>query len=212
MGWPPELARFERLASVAQVGGFRPPSTPRTSWYGGVLLGARGRSGPPRSARSGGVAQIRTDELPAAAPAPLDGVALVTVFLDLLDLRHWELRTYPSVDELVPLTEPEREEHDEWTQAMFPVRWKPRVEIPSRDDTPSELLDVYDEHGAGCDLDGFKVGGWPRAIQSETLPPGVELVIQIDSDEKAGLAIYDSGALWIGHSAGDGWRVDWQFH
>jgi len=46
MGWPQELARFERLASVAQVDGFRPPSTPRTSWYGGVLLGAPGEERP----------------------------------------------------------------------------------------------------------------------------------------------------------------------
>ena len=93
---------------------------------------------------------------------------------------------------------------------MFPVRWKPRVEIPSRDDTPLDLRDVYDEHDVDCELGGFKVGGWPRSIQSETFPPGVDLVMQIDSDAKTGLSVYDSGALWVGHSPDGGWRVEWQ--
>ena len=106
--WPAEFRRYERLASVGQVGGFRPPSTPRT-------------------------------------PRPLEGVALGAIFMDLVDLpldapngTGWELRTYPSIDDLVPLLEPEREEPEgeEFAVRPFPVLWRAHTDMPDRDEAP----------------------------------------------------------------------------
>ena len=61
-------------------------------------------------------------------------------------------------------------------------------------------------------MDGLKVGGWPRTIQSEITWPATdtEFVLQVDSDEKAQLAIGDAGAAYIGWSATAGWQLSWQ--
>jgi len=69
---PAQPADMQRLASVAQVGGFRPPSTPKSSWIASVLLGAPGETWPESNGRPMcPLCQILTEELPAAAPAPL---------------------------------------------------------------------------------------------------------------------------------------------
>jgi hypothetical protein len=111
------------------------------------------------------------EELPAAAPAPLAEVALLTLFVDLIDLPYetphgdgWELRTYATTDGLVPLVEPEREvseRHPEEALEIrpFPVIWRPRVELPSHDDTPIELLDARDELADDEDREGGLHGG-----------------------------------------------------
>ena len=222
---------MQKMASVAQVGGFRPPSTPRSSWMCSVLLGAPGESWP----RSGErpmwpLCQVLVEELPAAAPAPLAEVALLTLFIDLIRLPHesangdgWQLRTYATTDGLVPLIEPDREasEHD---VRPFPVIWRPRLELPSRDDTPFELLDLRDElderdtAGELSNLGGLKIGGWPETVQSEVdwwlagkgRVDDAEFVLQVDSDETAHLWIADSGVIYLGWSPRAGWLLTWQ--
>jgi hypothetical protein len=103
------------------------------------------------------------------------------------------MRTYTTTEGPVPLTEPDRD--DDVLVKPFPVVWRPRAELPSRDDTPRELLqmrDELDDVGAldpWTDRTGLKVGGWPRTIQSETswhlgrhgLVADAEFVLQIDS-------------------------------
>jgi hypothetical protein len=234
---PPELAALERLASVAQVGGFRPPSTPRSSWIGAVLLGRPDESWPVSNGRPMWPAcQVLVEELPAAPSAALADVALVTVFIDLLDLpfdrpcgEGWELRTYATTDGLVPLIEPERpvserRPEEDLQLKPFPVLWRPRAELPSRDETPTELYDVRDalddddRLAAWSDLDGLKVGGWPATIQSVVdwtidgrgRVADAEFVLQIDSDEKADLWIGDAGAAYIAWSPTSGWLLSWQ--
>ena len=228
---PAELRALERLASVAQVGGFRPPSTPRSSWLGAVLLGEPGERWPESNGRAMWPAcQILVEELPAAPPAALRDVALVTLFLDLVDLPFdqihgdgWELRAHRSVADLVPLVEPdravsERRPHEGLEIRPFPVLWRPRVELPSREDTPDELLDLWDATIEDEDLDGLKVGGWPLAIQSEVewhlhdrgRVADAVFVLQVDSDEKAHLAIGDAGAAYVGWSPSAGWLLSWQ--
>jgi hypothetical protein len=203
-----------------------------------VLLGAPHEPWPRSRARPmWPLCQVLVEELPAAAPGPLADVALLTLFADLVDLPYrapngegWELRTYTTTDGLVPLVEPEREvseRHPEEALEVrpFPVIWRPRVELPAHDDTPSELLDVRDEladveerDGGLLDLDGLKVGGWPRAVQAGvdwTLPDGrrvadAQFVLQVDSDEKARLPIGDSGVAYVGWSPTEGWVLSWQ--
>ena len=234
---PPELAALERLASAAQVGGFRPPSTPRSSWISAVLLGRPDESWPVSDGRPMWPAcQVLVGELPAAPPAALADVALVTVFIDLIELPFdrpngdgWELRTYATTDGLVPLVEPERvvpeRRPEEGHQVKpFPVLWRPRVELPSRDETPWELrdvrdaLEVDDALTAWSDLGGLKVGGWPRTIQSEVdwsldgvgRVADADFVLQIDSSEKAELWIGDAGAAYVAWSPTYGWLLSWQ--
>ena len=235
MSLPKDLEPYTRLSSVAQVGGFRPPSTPRTSWIGQVLLGADGEPWPEHAGLPmWGLCQIRIDELPAAVPAPLRDAALVTLFVDLWDLPFqkpngdgWEIRTYDSIDELAPLLEPERggahlrRGDEDIVLRPFPLLWKARVELPSRDDWPADMLDVYDAHRdalAGFDNGGLKVGGWPHTIQSEifwTLEgrghvTDAEFVLQVDYDEKAQVSFGDAGTAYVGWSPTHGWLFEWQ--
>ena len=233
---PAELLEMQRLASVAQVGGFRPPSTPRSSWIASVLLGAPGESWPESAGRPmWPLCQILIEELPAAAPAPLADVALLTLFMDLIDQpfdqphgQGWAVRTYATTDGLVPMIEPEREvserrPEEDLQVRPFPVLWRPRIELPSRDDTPWELLDAWDEMAEHADaelldLDGLKVGGWPRAIQAEVswdvMGRGriddAQFVLQVDSDEKARIWIGDAGAAYIAWSPSQGWVLSSQ--
>ena len=228
--WPLEFRRYERLASLGQVGGFRPPSTPRTSWMGQVLLGLPGEQWPSFEGRPmWGVCQIRVDELPAAPPRALDGVELVTVFIDLLELpvdtpngEGWELRAYPSIDALAPLLEPDRHEAEDEQLGVrpFPVLWRAHVDMPDRDESPD---DAYREFVDGLEdwpetaAYGLKVGGWPKTVQSEvtwTLAGGdeVEFVLQIDTDEKSGVMIGDGGLAYFGWTPAQGWLMEWQTH
>ena len=228
--WPAEFRRYERLASVAQVGGFRPPTTPRTSWMGQVLLGLPGEEWPTHEGRPlWGVCQIRVDELPAAAPSALDDIELVTIFIDLLDLPYdspngegWELRTYASVDALVPLLEPERhqKEGEELDVRPFPVLWRAHVDMPARDEAPEDtyrdFLDGLEEWPTLASY-GLKVGGWPATVQSEvqwTLAgtEEVEFVIQVDTDEKSRVMIGDAGLAYFGRTASGRWLMEWQSH
>jgi hypothetical protein len=175
-----------------------------------------------------GVCQIRLDELPARPPQPLEGVALVTVFMDLLDIpldapngTAWELRTYASVDDLVPLSRPEPE-HEEPEVRPFPLLWRPRVELPSHNeqlDDPAyrEFVQrLWEQDGAPePNAFGLKVGGWPSTIQGEVYwspynRDPVEFVLQVASDEKSGVVIGDAGAVYFGWSAARGWVMEWQ--
>lgn len=202
---PTELLALQRLASVAQIGGFRPPSTPRSSWLGAVLLGAPGESWPESDGRPLAPAcQILVEELPAAAPAPLADIALLTLFLDLPDMpennaQHgdgWELRTYATVDDLVPVNAPEPGDAH---PRPFPVLWRPRTELPrgtkSRTScsTPGTSSMTTIPIPTCSTSTASKVGGWPRTIQSDIDWPAkdTEFVLQVDSDEKAQIAIVD---------------------
>jgi uncharacterized protein DUF1963 len=227
---PDELRALERLASVAQVGGFRPPSTPLSSWIASVLLGAPGETWPVWDGRPmWPLCQILIEELPAALPAPLADVALLTLFLDFVDMpserprtQGWELRTYATTDGLVPLVEPDRDDED-FAVRPFPVLWRPRVELPSRDDAPWELLDLWDGMEENVDeelleLDGLKVGGWPSTVQGGIdwhvsgigRVDDVEFVLQVDTDDKAHINIVDSGVVYVGWSPTQGWMLTWQ--
>jgi hypothetical protein len=227
-----ELEGMQRLASVAQIGGLRPPSTPKSSWIGSVLLGAPEEPWPASKGRPMWPAcQILVEELPAAPPAPLEGVALLTLFIDLVDLpvdqppgQGWDVRTYMTTDGLVPLIEPERETSERRPQEdiqvrPLPILWRPRVELPSHDDTPHHLADARDEiEDERLDLSGLKVGGWPQTVQSEVswylgevmAVRDAEFVLQVDSDEKSHLWIADSGTAYLGWSPTRSWVFSWQ--
>lgn len=75
------LDRHVRRASIAEIGGFRPPTESITSYFGGRFVAGPGEGWP----LNGGqpmipLLQVRTDELPCR-PRALQGIALFNVFV-----------------------------------------------------------------------------------------------------------------------------------
>lgn len=130
-----------RPASIAHVGGFRPPKTPLTSWFcRGV-----GRSTESLPLWQGEpmfpLIQVRVSELPFV-PSQLHDIALLVLFHNLhthpFDLPHgegWLIREYADFTDLRPLPAVSI------PYKPFPIRWS-RVE----DDTPGweDLEEVID--------------------------------------------------------------------
>lgn len=216
------LRRLLRPASIAALGGFRPPEDPATSWFGrAVALPGEGFpvwNGEPMPP----LLQIRVSEL-QEVPEALNGIALLVLFHDArahpFNAPHgegWAIREYASVDGLVPL---------DATVMLpglkpFPVRWS-RVE----DDAPGwedawELLDLSAVNDCEPASDAFfmafsryactKVGGFPKEIQHGV---GIDdFVFQVGSEEKANWMWADNG---IGYFFRDGqgrWSWSCQFY
>lgn len=135
----PELADLARPASVGQVGGFRPPSDPVTSWAAKVTV-ARPKEQWPLSDGSPMLAllQVIVPELPFV-PEQLRDVAALTLFVGPFALPvdepngvNWCLRAYATLDELAPLDaptparaeDPKRAKGEPASYAPFPVRWR----------------------------------------------------------------------------------------
>jgi hypothetical protein len=118
-----ELRTRLRPASVAQVGGFRPPEDPITSWF---LKGvSRADEGLPtwKGKPMFPLLQIRVDELPVI-PDQLKGIALLVLFHNVeqhpFDEPHgegWLIREYASLEGLQPLPELDT------PYRPFPVQW-----------------------------------------------------------------------------------------
>ena len=146
---------------------------------------------------------IRVDELPFA-PDGLRGIAFLSVFSggDALTVR-----SYPSLDGLVPLRAPKR-------APAFPsrrggaraIRWREVLDHPDRFDAPEVLAtgrvkidrdwitSAYDAELVPH-RGGTKIGGWPTHIQHTLSPKG--FVLQCGEPLDAG--------LYYLHRKGRGW-------
>lgn len=124
--------RIERMlcsTSVASIGGFRPPDNPKTSRFGGGFFGLPGEEWPvSRNKPMLALLQVRVDELPFV-PLIISDIAFLTVFVDSQSLpdydatpnrAKWLIRTYPTLDNLVPLPTPCTPSRVK----PFPVRWE----------------------------------------------------------------------------------------
>jgi Domain of unknown function (DUF1963) len=180
------------------------------------------------------VLQLVTRDLPVR-PAALDGIELLTLFVaDELPVDEpngvgWCLRTYASLEGLQPLERPRWERDPRMPKAVdsalkpFPLRFTEVEDWPSLDDIPLELAPLWEEHTEDEDDPyrphmGLKVGGWPYGVQGEVdwyergeVLSDVEFVIQVDSDDKVGFVVADSGVFYVGRRAGTGtWHATWQ--
>lgn len=214
-----ELKRHLRQASVATVGGFRPPDNPVTSWF----LRGVGRQDEGLPSWQGNpmfpLLQIRVDELPVIPPQLRD-TALLVVFQNMsaipFDAPHgegWLIREYSSLADLVPLP------RIETPYKPFPIQWRKVL-----DDAPDwcdgwEVMDLTAINGDEAATqrffaefnryDGTKVGGYPTEIQHEV---GVaDFVFQIDSEPKAGWMWADRGVGYFHRATGGEWRFSCQF-
>lgn len=219
-------ASIRRRAIEMEIGGFRPTADPRASWFGKVTVALPGEDWP----RSDGkpmfaLCQINLSELPFRPPR-LDDFELITVFIgpdELPDSTEngsgWCLRSYRSVDQLVELAQCDT------TSPLKPFPMRPIViddDYPCWDDLPAELpmtieqyRDTFKTH------DGFKLGGWPRLIQSgiywapwQQHPIAPEYVFQIDTTEKGNWMWGDNGVGYFGRGTAPGredeWALEWQ--
>jgi hypothetical protein len=212
-----------RPASIAEIGGFRPPTDPRTSWFGGKFVLPPGEPWP--SSKSGPMIpliQIAVAELPYK-PLQFEGAALVQVFIDAKKLPrklpakngdNWKLILRSDIGSLEPHSTPP----EAAGLRPFPVRWR-RVEneAPSWDeaweDGPhdefmrrSDAVDLY--HASYQSHSSTKLGGWPTWIQSAVEPGGDRFVLQISSEEKPRWMAGDNGNLYIFEVDGE-WLLQW---
>lgn len=210
-----ELDGLLRKASVAEVGGFRPPDTHLTSWFGGRGVGLPGETLPTHNSNDMfPLLQVRTDELPYR-PSIFDKTVMLAVFMNRevlpFDQPHgdgWLIREYTTLDKLEPLP-PSKKGN---VVKSFPIRWN-LIE----NDAPcwENLLETsdwpHDDSGAFFNEykchEGTKIGGFPFNVQH-----GVGLkdyVFQIDSEYKAGWSWGDQGIGYF-HKTDGVWHLDWQ--
>jgi hypothetical protein len=233
----PDLAHLSRPASLAQVGGFRPPDDPLTSWAAKVTV-ARADEDWPLSDGDPMLAllQVVVGELPVV-PDPLRDIAALTLFVGPFALpvaepngANWCLRAYATLDELAPLDtptparagNPKLANHELTRYRPFPVRWHAVTDWPSYDSVPPEYQEAWDQaegdETATVNHDGLKVGGWPSTVQSDVewwesdeRLDDVDFVLQVDSDEKTGFQVGYGGILYVGRRRGSGtWHCSWQ--
>ena len=211
-----------RSASIAEIGGFRPPDDPLTSWFGGRFV-ASPDSPWPTSANGPMIplVQIRISELPYVPPA-FSTAALAQVFIDRAELpldlpapagEGWAIRIFNELSPLVPQGTPAAAD----LVRAFPIRWHlSATEGPSWEDAfdgrehedfmllPEAIDLFYDRYK---NHSRTKVGGWPGWIQS-SVDGGGEFVLQIASEEKPRWMAGDNGNLYVFHRSGD-WFLYW---
>ncbi len=228
--WKSKLARS---AMVAALGG-KPSNDPLASWFGRVSVGSEGELWPRFRGRPlAPICQINLSQL-RERPAALDGIAFMTVFVTpdfaYIDTFHadepmptddigWCLRSYASLDRLVPLKAPALDR----CPRAFPMSFGKVVDdYPTHDllprDMPDDLQERYYDLGWEQNWANTKLGGWPSCCQSEPnwdYSPemeGFEFALQIASEPKAEWSWGDGGVICIARhrTQRSRWALDWQ--
>jgi len=218
-----EIDKHLRKASVATVGGFRPPDNPCSSWFGKITMGTDDEDLPLYNGKSLlPLLQVRLDQLPYIPPI-LSEIAFLTVFIDPdelpLDNAHngqgFLVRTYESLDKLAPLESPQLDSFIK----PFPISWSLAPdEAPNWDDAWDIVnLSEFQRIEGKIDLfykryhnsDRTKFGGWPSLIQHE-LPNIGDFVFQIGTEEKARFSWGHSGIGYFLLDKQQNWRLTWQ--
>lgn len=212
-------------ASIGQVGGFHPSEKITASWFGDVLVGKPSETWPQWKPKVGKqtfltpLAQFNLTEVPFL-PDKLKRFEMITVFIDAeklpSDTPHgegWLVRGYESLDELVPLPQPDVN----FGLNAFPMKWMiEENDGPSWDGvfeitdltefslvTDSEFFDRYDNS------ERTKLGGYPALIQGELKFNMNDFVFQIGSEEKVSWMWGDSGIGYFGLDDNGQWLFEW---
>ena len=218
-----ELDLHLRDASVAKIGGFRPPEDKITSWFGGQGVGLSNDVLPTYKGRDMFcLLQVKVSELPVIPPE-LGSAEFLVIFINReefpFDKPHgegWEIREYNSLEGLQLL--PKSEEPD--LVKDFPIQWS-KVE----DDAPDweNAWDIVDmtpiNESDGEDqkffydysrYPGTKFGGFPKCIQHGHNLDG--FVFQIGSEEKPNWMWADNGIAYFNKSESGEWAFECQFY
>lgn len=181
-----------------------PQDSPFSSWFGHIGVLPKGESWPKiQNISPFPLCQINTTELPYLPPQ-LKDIAMICVWLICSELRWergscngngWLLKTYSSLDDLVPITYvyPRLKKKDSptgffsslfdfthWTDYVPPcvVTWQLADDYPYppyvKGILTEEEYNIYDSLYFYCDdpmsvenVEGSKVGGWPTIIEFE---------------------------------------------
>jgi len=219
------LRRNLRQASLAQIGGFRPPDNPLTSWFGkGVAF--HGENLPEYNEKPMfPLLQINTSELPFV-PQELSETALLVLYLNRdefpFDQSHgdgWLIREYTSLNGLEPLPNNDLP----LVVKPFPIFWElVEDDTPSWEDSGSVVDGTKhinaDKEASEVFYTEFnryhqtKVGGYPACIQHEALRANTEFVFQVGSEEKARWMWADNGIGYFYKNAAGEWSWGCQFY
>ena len=215
-----------RKASIAQLGGFRPPEDPLCSWFGDVLVCKEGEQWPswkhPVSLETvllTPLAQFNLTEAPFV-PEKLKRFKMITVFIDGEELPFdtpygdgWIVKAYESLDDLVPLKKP----NFDFEIKPFPMKWELiENEGPVWEDacditdmsefnlvTDSEYEDRYENS------ERTKLGGHPTLLQGRLQFNMNDYVFQIGTEDKAEWMWGDSGIGYFGLNDAGKWLFEW---
>lgn len=218
---------IRRRAIGFEIGGFRPPQNPMSSWFGRVGFSLPGEAWPSTDGQPmHALCQINLTELPFRPPR-LDDLEMIAVFIGPDDLPfdapngiNWCLRGYRSLEQLVRLPVEQTRTHIK----PFPMRaYVIEEDYPRHEDMPCEVpVQIKDEYHKLCkNVFAFKLGGWPSLVQSEISwgawnqhPFAPEYVFQIDSTEKGNWYWGDTGLGYFGRGTAPGheneWALEWQ--
>lgn len=211
------LATLRRSASVATVGGFRPPDDPLGSW---IIRGCRlpEESMPLwEGTELFPLLQVRIDELPVIPPS-LREVAMLVVYMNRstipFDKPHgdgWLVREYPTLERLIS------QPANDVPYRPFPLTWRMVEDMPGWEDA-DELLDAGPTEIGGVARDmsnydfyprnGIKFGGYPVPLQHSAEVK--DFVFQIDSDAKSGWNWAGDGVAYFHRAGENGWRFSCQ--
>jgi uncharacterized protein YwqG len=223
------LAEFRRLntrsASIVHVSGFRPTGDPLASHFGLRPLGAEGEAWPTSNGKPLlFVCQLNLTAAPAVPPL-LQDIALITFFVDaeMGELaKHngvdWCLRAYPSASGLVAIAPAGNAPA---LKRGFEFRWEACDDHPNYDDPDRIVPDGFDDGEVELEnLARTKIGGYASSIQSEPWwgyedhPAAPAYCLQVNSEEKVGLAWGDAGTVYLARGTAEGckgqWFLDWQ--
>ena len=223
------LSEFRRLntrrTSIVHAGGFRPTGDPLASNFGLRPLAAPGEEWPTANgAPLLFVCQLNLTGAPAVPPL-LQDIALITFFADAEQGElgrdngsDWCLRAYPSLSGLAPLAVPAGAPA---LKRGFECRWEACDDHPNFDDPERIVPQGFDDSEVELgNLARTKIGGYASSIQSEPWwgyeehPAAPAYCLQINSEEKVGLAWGDAGTVYLARGTAGGcqdqWFLDWQ--
>lgn len=216
-----ELRKKLRQSAIAEVGGFRPPEDPKTSWFGKgvgfeseVLPIYKGKEMFP-------LLQINVTELPFV-PNELSEIKLLVVFFNQEDLPFdqphgdgWLIREYKTLEGLVPLPEIDLS----IIVRPFPIKWKLVEDDAPGWETAWNLVDLHPVNNDNEADKAFhyefnryvctKVGGFPDEVQHEAKLEN--FVFQIGTEDKACWTWVDNGTAYFYKDSQGNWSWDCQF-
>lgn len=216
-----ELDLRLRKASVARIGGFRPPEDKITSWFGGQGVGLSGEVLPTyRGREMFCLLQVKVSDLPVV-PKELVDTKFLVVFINReeapFDKPHgdgWEIREYKSLDGLQFL--PKSQEPD--LIKDFPIQWEKVSDDAPDWESAWEILDMtpidesdgedekfFDDYNR---YPGTKFGGFPKCIQHGHNLDG--FVFQIGSEEKPNWMWADNGIAYFNKDKHGEWVLEGQ--
>ena len=225
--------RLRKKAIVFETGGIKPTNEKGESWIGKVCWQNPNETQPVD--KNGNpmipIATIFVDGT-EYVPTALKDIKLITVFMDV-DFwnnigaedyaKYFEIRTYKDIENI------EKCDYTSDEITSFPlVAKKVDNEFPQWEDLEEESEVLFDmildlEQKEGIDYyddimeennSTHKLGGYPSSIQGGVgYDEGYEFVMQISSDEKAGMNIVDGGNFYFGYNpTTEKWSVRCDFY